>query len=247
MRSPQPRLLAAAVSAALAVGALSACSALSQKSFEDDAKVSQQVTSVRLDSSDGWVKLTATPGLRTASVHRKVNYRGDKPHGTSFRVKDGVLTLSGCGRNCGVDYDVKVPAGLPVSGGTSNGSVTLTGVGAIDVHTSNGEIAVTRPAGPVKLRTSNGNVRVTATAPGSGPIDARTSNGRLTIRTAAPQNVTAHTSNGSLTVTTPPASYRISATTSNGTKKLAYANTPSGMYRLDLSTTNGNLTVGRGA
>ncbi|MEW2625591.1 DUF4097 family beta strand repeat-containing protein [Streptomyces sp. NPDC048106] len=234
------RSLAALALAALTVGGLSACSVLDQKTFEDDAKVSQKVTSIRLDSGNGGMKVEASADVSTISVHRKVNYHGDKPSGTSFRVDDGVLTLAGCGHNCGVDYDVKVPAGLPVTGGTSNGGLTLDGVGAVDVHTSNGGIAVRDASGAVKLRTSNGGVTVKNA---KGGVDAKTSNGGVTIQAATPQDIKARTSSGSLTVTVPPAKYRISADNTNGDKKLAFSDDPAGRYRLDLSTTNGDLTV----
>ncbi|MEU8585820.1 DUF4097 family beta strand repeat-containing protein [Streptomyces sp. NPDC048664] len=231
----------AAALAALTIGALSSCSALDRKSFEDDAKVSERITSIRLDNADGDVTVETSAGVPAASVHRRVDYRGDKPGGTSFRVRNGVLVLSGCGRNCGVDYTVKVPAGLPVTGGTSNGGLALTDVGAVDVHTSNGEIAVAHATGPVKLRTSNGDVDVKDVK--DGGVDARTSNGEVTIRTSTPQDVKALTTNGDLTVAVPPAPYRISADDSHGDKKVAFRNDPSGRYRLDLSTTSGDLTV----
>ncbi|MGW3109651.1 DUF4097 family beta strand repeat-containing protein [Streptomyces sp. NPDC001100] len=241
MRRLQTRLLAAAALAALTVGGLSACSVLDQKTFEDDAKVPQKITSIRLDSRNGGVQVDSSADISTTSVHRKVNYRGDKPSGTSFSVENGVLTLSGCGKNCGVDYVVKVPAGLAVTGGTSNGSLTLSDVGVVDVHTSNGEIAVNKATGPVKLRTSNGDVHVKDAK--GGDIDTQTSNGEVTIQTATPQNIKARTTSGSLTVTIPSASYQISASDSHGDKKVAFKNDPSGKYRLDLSTTNGDLTV----
>lgn len=242
MRRLHTRVLAAAALAALTTGGLSACSALDQKTFEDDAEVAQKITSIRVDSRDGGVKVEASSDVSTATVHRKVDYRGDKPSGTSFSVENGVLTLSGCGDHCGVDYVVKVPAGIPVTGGTTNGSLTLTDVGRVDVHTSNGEIAVDSATGPVKLRTSNGDVNVKDAK--GGDVDTETSNGEVTIQTATPQNIRARTTSGSLTVTAPPATYRISADDSNGDKKVALKNDPSGKYRLDLSTTNGDLTVG---
>ncbi|MGW2749247.1 DUF4097 family beta strand repeat-containing protein [Streptomyces sp. NPDC001450] len=227
--------------AAVTAGGLSACSALDQKTFEDDAKVPQKITSIRLDNRNGGVKVEASADNSTVSVHRKVNYRGDKPSGTSFSVEDGVLTLSDCGKNCGVNYVVKVPAGLPVTGASSNGSLTLSDVGMVDVHTSNGGIAVNNATGPVKLRTSNGDVKVNDVK--GGDIDTQTSNGEVRIQTATPQNIKALTTSGSLTVTAPPAKYRISANNSHGDKKVAFKNDPSGRYRLDLSTTNGDLTV----
>jgi hypothetical protein len=232
--------------AALTVSGVSACSSAlgREKTFEDDAKVPQKVTSIRLDNRNGEVEVVASADASTISVHRKVDYRGDKPSGTSFHVESGVLTLSDCGTDCGVDYRVKVPAGLPVTGGTSNGGIALTDVGTVDVHSSNGEIAVTDATGPVKLRTSNGDVDVkNARNAKGGGIDTQTSNGNVTIRTATPQNITARTTSGSLTVTAPPATYRISADDAHGDKHVAFKNDPSGRYRLDLSTTNGDLTV----
>jgi len=241
MQRAQARVLSAVALAALTVAGAAACSVLDQKSFEDDAKLSQKITSIRLDSRDGGVEVDASAGRAAVSVHREVNYHGDKPDDTSFHVEDGVLVLAGCGKNCGVDYVVKVPAGLPVTGGTSNGQVVLSGVGKVDVHTSNGEIRVTGAAGPVRLRTSNGGVHVEGAR--GGGVDAQTSNGDVTIRTASPQDVRARTTSGGLSVTVPPAAYRVSADSTNGDRNVSVKDDPSGKYRLDLSTTNGNLTV----
>ncbi|MFF8729383.1 DUF4097 domain-containing protein [Streptomyces sp. NPDC015171] len=227
--------------AALTVSGLSACSALDQKTFQDDAKVARKITSIRLANENGDVKVSASADAATISVHRKVDYRGDRPTGTSFRVENGVLMLSDCGDDCDVSYVVKVPAGLPVTGGTSNGNLSLTDAGTVDVRTSNGEIAVTRAAGPVKLRTSNGDVHVTDVK--DGGIDTHTSNGEVTIQTAVPQNIKARTTSGNLTVKAPPARYRISAEDAHGDQSVAFKNDPSGKYLLDLATTNGDLTV----
>ncbi|MFG2603237.1 DUF4097 family beta strand repeat-containing protein [Streptomyces sp. NPDC048514] len=203
--------------------------------------MSRKVTSIRLDNSNGDVKVGTSADAATISVHRKVNYRGDKPSGPSFRVENGALTLSGCGDDCGVDYAVTLPAGLPVTGGTTNGGLALTGVGTVDVHTTNGQIAVTDATGAVKLRSSNGDIDVKDAK--GGDIDTRTTNGEVTIQTVTPQNIRARTSSGNLTVAAPPAGYRISANDSHGDKKVAFRNDPSGRHRLDLSTTNGDLTV----
>ncbi|WP_225900158.1 DUF4097 family beta strand repeat-containing protein [Streptomyces sp. RLB3-17] len=125
------------------------------------------------------MKVDASADASTISVHRKVNYRGDKPSGTSFRARDGVLVLSGCGKNCGVDYIVKVPAGLPVTGGTSNGDVDVKDVkgGGIDTQTSNGEVTIqTATPQDVTARTTSGNLTVT-TPPAKYQIAANDSHG----------------------------------------------------------------------
>ncbi|WP_190016275.1 DUF4097 family beta strand repeat-containing protein [Streptomyces lucensis] len=239
------RVSTAAALAACTIGGLSACSAVGRKTFEDDAEVPRRIASIRLDNRDGNVKVDSSADVSTISVHRRVHYRGDKPSGTSFHITDGVLTLSGCGEDCGVDYVVKVPAGLPVTGGTSNGDLRLIGTGAVDVRTKNGGIVVADATGPVRLRTSNGDVDVRKAT--GGGIDTQTSNGEVTIRTATPQNVRARTTSGNLTLTAPPARYRVSADDSNGDKNVAFSDEPSGEYRLELATTNGDLTVRRAA
>ncbi|MCS0605206.1 DUF4097 domain-containing protein [Streptomyces sp. LP11] len=240
MPRPQTRPLATMALAALALVGLSACSALDHETFQDDAKAPGKVTAIRIDNDNGGVRLETSAGVSTVSVHRRVHYRGDKPSGTSFSVHEGVLTLADCGKDCDVDYVVKAPAGLPVTGSTSDGDLELTGAGPVDVRTSNGEITVSGAKGPVKLRTTNGNIDVKDV---KGGIDARTSDGELTVRTATAQNIKARTTNGDLTVTAPPAPYRITASTSYGDKNVAFKNDPAGTYRLELATTSGDLTL----
>jgi hypothetical protein len=242
MARVQQRILSGVAVAALAVGGVAACDAVRSKTAKDDTEVTQKVTAIRLDDKNGSVRVEGTAGSTAVSVHREVHYRGDRPGATS-RVEKGVLWLSGCGHNCGADYVVTVPAGLPVTGGTSNGAVTLKGVGAADVHTSNGKVTVAGATGAVKVRTSNGAVSIDGTR---GGVDAQSSNGSVTVRTPTPQDVRAHTSNGSLTVTAAPAAYRVSAKTSNAAKKVDLADDPAGTYRLDLSTSNGALTLRKG-
>ncbi|WP_031516158.1 DUF4097 family beta strand repeat-containing protein [Streptomyces sp. NRRL F-5123] len=243
MARPQLRILTGAVVAALAVGGLAACDVGRSKTAQDDTGVREKVTAIRIDDSNGSVRVEGSAGVSAVSVHREVHYRGDKPGATSH-VDKGVLWLSGCGRHCGADYVVTVPAGLAVAGGTSNGAITLKGVGTADVHTSNGKITVTGATGALKVRTSNGAVSVEGTR---GGVDAQSSNGRITVTTPIPQDVRAHTSNASVTVTAAPAAYRISAKTSNGAKTVDLADDPSAAYRLDLSTSNGALTLRKAA
>ncbi|MFI0940610.1 hypothetical protein [Streptomyces sp. NPDC021020] len=241
-RRPQQRILVGAMVAATAVAGLAACDIGKSKTATDDTTVTQKVTSVRLDDSNGSVRVEGSAGVTTVSVHRVVRYHGDKPGATS-RVDKGVLWLSGCGHNCGADYVVTVPAGLAVAGGTSNGAITLKGVGTADVHTSNGKITVTGATGALKVRTSNGAISVDGTR---GGVDAQSSNGKITVTTPAPQDVRAHTSNASITVTAAPGAYRVSAKTSNADKNVGIADDPAGTYRLDLSTSNGTLTLRKG-
>nr|WP_244994522.1 DUF4097 family beta strand repeat-containing protein [Actinomadura coerulea] len=145
-------------------------------------------------------------GSSKMTLHREVKYRGDKPDGPTHQIENGVLTLRGCGSDCSVSYTVELPAGVPVSGSTSNGSITLSKVGKVDVSTHSGSVRLDGAAGPVKVRTDNGEVTVTmpagryrvSTHTGDGDrrlgipndpsaefrLDVSTSNGDITTRTA---------------------------------------------------------------
>ena len=212
-------LLAMAAAGALA---LTGCGLLPTSTFEDSAILSDPVRSVRLDVGDGRVTLRGRDGGTEVSLIRTVEYRGDRP-GVTYRVEDGVLVLSGCGRNCAVHYEVDLPAGLPVTGGTSNGALTLSRVGALDLHTSNGRIEGTDLSG--------------------GGVDVETSNGAVEISTAVAQDIRVRTSNGEVTVTVPDGPYRVATDTNNGSRDVAVTDDPSATHSLDLSTSNGDITV----
>jgi hypothetical protein len=218
------RLTTAAAALALA-GGLTGCGLFPRSEFEDSATISETVRSVRLDVNEGRVTLRGRDGRADVSLLRTVEYRGDRP-GVTYRVENGVLVLEGCGRNCAVHYEIDLPAGLAVTGGTSNGALTLSRLGAVDVHTSNG--------------------RIEGTELGGGGVDVETSNGAVDITTTVAQDVRVRTSNGEVTVTVPPGPYRVAADTSNGDRNVAVDDDPSAAHTLDISTSNGDITVRTG-
>ncbi len=229
--------------ATVCVGAwgLGACGLLPSKTFKDDATVAKKITAVRIDGDSGGLTVHGGKGGGAVSVHRAVTYHGDRPEGRTYRVEDGVLVLGDCGDECSVDYTVEVPAGIPVSGETSNGSVSLSKVGAVDVATSSGEVELDGVTGAVDVRTSNG--QITGRGLSGKRIDAETSNGSIELSPATAQNIRAKTSNGSVTVKVPKGPYRISAQTSSGDKDINVASDPGARYRLDLITSNGDITA----
>ncbi|MBB4778916.1 DUF4097 family beta strand repeat-containing protein [Actinomadura livida] len=226
--------------AAAGVTALSACGMAFASTFEDDAALEGGITAVELDDI-GAGRVTLRGGASKATVHREVKYRGDRPEGRTHRIEDGVLKLRGCGSRCSVHYTVDLPAGLPVSGDTSSGSIRLSRVGKVDVSTSSGSIHLDDVSGTVKAKTSNGEIEGRGLK--GGETDVETSNGEITLRPAKPQNIRAKTSNGEIKVTVPAASYRVSARTGNGDRKIDVPNAPSARYGLDLTTSNGDITV----
>ncbi|MFE4870229.1 DUF4097 domain-containing protein [Streptomyces sp. NPDC056682] len=241
--APQLRLrsIAAVTLTALAVGGLGACGALNDKVVKDDSKVAQKITSVRIDTASGGVRLRGKQGLGEVAVHREITYRNAKPEGPTYHVENGVLVLESCGSHCSVDYTVDVPAGIPVTGSTDAGALKLSAVGAVRVSTSDGEITVQGASGPVDVHTANGAINATGLK-GTG-VKAQASNGSISITPATRQDVRAQTSNGSISVTAPSGPYRVSAQTQNGNKNIGITDSPSAPHQLDLTTGNGAITL----
>ncbi|MFG2027206.1 DUF4097 domain-containing protein [Streptomyces sp. NPDC048825] len=233
------RSFSAVLAGGLAAVGLSACGP--GETFEDDASLQEQVTSVRLDSGTGSVTLRGQKDLGKVSVHREVTYHGDKPDGATHRVDEGQLVLSGCGDDCKVDYTVEVPAGVPVEGETSRGAASLSQVGSVDLKTDSGDISMEGVAGRVKARTSNGNINGKDLL--GSQIDAETSNGEIDLTPGKAQDIRAKTTNGGLTINVPASSYRISVKTGNGDKHLGIRNDPAGLHRIDLTSGNGDISV----
>ncbi|GAA2385570.1 hypothetical protein GCM10010420_05140 [Streptomyces glaucosporus] len=238
------RLVQSTTAAVLAAALAGSCGLVPGETFGDGATVDAEITSVRLESGPGDVTLRGREDLDRVTLERTVEYRGDRPEGATHRVEDGVLVLGGCGRRCEVRYTVDVPAGITVTGSTSNGRVTLDKVGAVDVSTSNGRVELEDVAGPVEVRTNNG--RITGRGLRGDGIRAETSNGEVDLALAAPQDVRVRTSNGDVVLTVPGARYRVTADSDNGDRNIGVDDDPSGPYTLDLATGNGGITVKRG-
>jgi hypothetical protein len=215
---------------------------LPPQSISETKTLDQAVTSIKLDGRSGGVTVHGQAGLTKATVQRTIKYHDSPPSQDTYRVDGGVLVLSGgCGTNCDVDYDVTVPAGLPVSGQTSTGHIELSNVGAVDVHASTGDVRLTDVTGPVKAETSNGDIGGTKLH--GGKVQATTSNGAIDLTLLEPSDVTARTDNGDVKLAVPTGGYRVVTNTHNGHRKIGIAEDPNGRYVLDLGTDNGEIDV----
>ncbi|MGW7577720.1 DUF4097 family beta strand repeat-containing protein [Streptomyces sp. NPDC054765] len=235
------RFTGAVALAVIGACGISACGLLPGKTFKDDAVVTKKITAIRLEGTSGGLTVHGGKGGGAVSVHRSVTYHGSRPEGATHRVEDGVLVLTDCGEKCSVDYTVEVPAGIPVSGETSSGSVALTRVGPVKVTTSSGDIDLDGVAGTVDARTSDG--RITGHGLSGRSVAAQTSNGAIDLTPARAQNIRATTSNGSITLQLPKGPYRVSADTGNGAKHIAVPQDPAARFQLDLTTSNGDITA----
>jgi hypothetical protein len=235
------RLLAAVAAAGIGVGTLGACGLVPGETYEDSAKLSEKVEAVHLDRSVGAVRLRSKETVTDVSLHRSVEFDGDKPRKRTYGVEDGVLVLRGCGDDCSVSYTVDLAPRVSVDGGTSSGGISLSGVGKVDVSSDSGAVDLDDVDGTVRVRTANGRINGRGLK-GEG-VRAETSNGAIDLSLSTPQDVRAKTSNGAVSVTAPDGRYRVSARTGNGDKSIGLRDEPSGDHTLDLTTTNGSIKV----
>ncbi|MFD3536633.1 DUF4097 domain-containing protein [Streptomyces sp. NPDC058664] len=224
----------------VAVGSLASCGLVQGETYEDDSTLSGRITSVRLDNGSGGVTVNGVKG-GALTLHREVEFRGERPEGATHRIENGVLILGGCGNRCSVDYTVDVPAGIPVSGEVSSGAIRLAQVGSVDVRTSSGRVEMSGVTGTVRVRTSNG--RIHGTGIKGDRIVAETSNGGIDLAPDTPAHVRAETSNGDVTLTVPRAGYKMTVDSDNGDRSIDVPSDPAGEYELDVRTSNGDITV----
>ncbi|AXB46407.1 DUF4097 family beta strand repeat-containing protein [Amycolatopsis albispora] len=200
---------------------LSGCDALTpQESFSDGTPVPEQISKVRFDVPAGEVKIRVEPGA-PVSLRRDVHYRGTRP-GHSHRVEGDTLVLDRCGDECSVNYDVVIPAALPVTGKAAAGNVTVTGAGATDVEASAGNVVLQQLAGAAKVHASAGNVEV----------------GLVT-----PADTTVKASAGKVTVTVPQGTYRVRTDANAGNSNVSVPNTPGAPHAVEVDASAGDVTV----
>lgn len=227
------------VAAALALGG---CGLLAPvESFSDEATIDDDIRSIELDDPRGEISIVGDADASEVEISRTIRYRGERPDDETFDVDDGVLTLGGCGRNCSVEYTLEVPAGLDISGSSSNGAIELTSVNEVDVRTSNGRIELEDVAGRVEVETSNG--RISGTGLHGDGVRAESSNGAIELSFDTAQDVEATTSNGAIELTVPDEPFRVSADTVNGRTEIEVDTDDDAAHSLELRTSNGAITV----
>lgn len=96
-------------------------------------------------------------------------------------------------RSAGARFQIRAPRGVAIDLSTSNGDVAaLDPYGEVKLRTSNGKVQV-RGAKDVHARSSNGAIRV---EDASGAVDVETSNGAIHLAKVGPGPTRAVTSNG---------------------------------------------------
>ncbi|WP_410628091.1 DUF4097 family beta strand repeat-containing protein [Amycolatopsis sp. cmx-8-4] len=224
--------------------------------FQNDNTLSQTIRSVKLEGDSGGVKIRTGTGPST--VHQEINYhwRGN-PGDTFYRVDGDQLVLGDCGNNCSVDFEVVVPAGVPVTGKVDSGGLDIAGVASVDVEADSGSARVEDVSGAVKLHLSSGSIDLhdvgavtvqsdsgSVTGDGvRGPVDVGADSGRVEFTLAQANDVKVHADSGSIELTVPGGPYRVQGDSDSGHREIDVPTDGSAAHTLDLNTDSGSVTV----
>ncbi|WP_410563170.1 DUF4097 family beta strand repeat-containing protein [Amycolatopsis sp. cmx-4-61] len=224
--------------------------------FRNTDTLSQTIRSVKLEADSGSVKIRAGSGPST--VRQEVGYHWrSKPTGPFYRVEGDQLVLGSCGMNCTVDFEVVVPAGVPVTGDIDSGGLDVAGASSVDVHVDSGHARVEDVTGAVKLRMDSGSIDLADVGPvqvqsesggitGSevhGPVDVTSSSGSVEFTLVQANDVKVHAESGSIALTVPSGPYRIEGGSDSGRRDIAVQTDGSAQHLLDLTTESGSVTV----
>ncbi|MEV6876322.1 DUF4097 family beta strand repeat-containing protein [Amycolatopsis sp. NPDC051128] len=224
--------------------------------FENNHTVSETVRGVKLDGDSGSVKIRTGSGQPTVRETIHYNWRS-KPGGDFFRVEGDQLVLAGCGRNCTVDFEVVVPAGVPVTGKLDSGELNVAGVSSVDVQSHSGQARVEDVSGTVKLRLESGAIDVrnvgevqlhadSGHVQGNdvrGPVDVTSSSGSVELTLTQETDVKVKSDSGSVEVNAPGGPYRVQGDSDSGHRDIDVPTDGSGRHVLDLSTDSGSVRV----
>ncbi|WP_410608691.1 DUF4097 family beta strand repeat-containing protein [Amycolatopsis sp. lyj-109] len=224
--------------------------------FGNTDTLSQTIRSVKLEGDSGSVKIRTGSGPST--VHQEVSYHWrNKPEGPFYRVDGDQLVLGSCETNCTVDFEVVVPAGVPVTGSVDSGGLDIAGVSSVDVHADSGHASVEDVPGAVKLTLDSGSIDLRDVGEvqlrsdsGSitgrdvrGPVDVTSSSGSVDFTLAQANNVTVHADSGSIELAVPGGPYRVEGNSDSGHRDFGVPTDSSAQHVLDLTTESGSVTV----
>ncbi|WP_037574046.1 DUF4097 family beta strand repeat-containing protein [Phaeacidiphilus oryzae] len=238
---------AAAVLASVAL-ALSGCSSStpsisvdvggSAAHASDDTTVHGQLNKITVRGGAGSVEITAGPsGTSATTVHRDIEYHGDKPAAVPGSTSGGSLTL-GSGCDCSIDYRITTPPGPAVTVDSAAGPVSVTGADTVQVRGGAGTVRVNRAAGAVTVNVGSGDVDLDGIG---GPLIVTALSGTITGRDVSSATADLASGAGSQQVVFSSAPHRISATAAAGGIRLTL---PRHAYRVDAHTVTGSVTSG---
>jgi len=210
------------------------------------------VRSIVVEDGNSDVRLVGAPAGTRLQVVARVREGLRSPERRVERLAGGELRLSSScpaflGGNCGVDYEVRVPAGTEVRARTTAGDLWASGLrGArpVVLQTAAGDIEARDVRAPrLRLQSSAGDV--TAGEVRAPEVDVVTSAGDVTVELLTiPERLSARTSAGDVELGVPDAVYRVEADSNAGDVVAdAVRRDPSATRLIEADTSAGDVLI----
>lgn len=163
-------------------------------------------------------------------------------HATPERIAIETERITGVmiGASVEVRYHVRAPKSATVRATTTNGAVSVTGIGGpVAARTTNGSVTIREASGGIEARTTNGAVSVDVAAVGREPIDLKTTNGAVTIAVPrdAKAELVASCTNGGIVVS------GLTLDEEEQSRRQLRARLNGGGAKIELTTVNGGIRI----
>ena len=148
------------------------------------------------------------------------------------------------GTLCRVDYELRVPIGIDVSGHTDGGSMHFVRLGAVDVSSGGGSIDLERTTGTIDVRTGGGEIDGRGIL--STRFHGRSGGGSIDVRFAvAPRQVDVSTGGGSVDVVVPDDAppFDVDARTGGGSTRIEIPTDPASGRFIRARSGGGSIEV----
>lgn len=251
-RTPHRGLvLAAAAFVTLAVlgGAAGLVSEVFQTTDVRDSTLTTSTSTLTVRNDAGNVQLVPSPD-DAVHVTAEISRGLEQPKLTEDAGSDGVLLTAECdterfGATCAVDYTVQVPRSFTVRIEVGSGQVQALGLtGGITVDVQQGSVDLRELSGPVDVRAQSGDVEAVGLSSPTVTVESQWGGIRLDLRTP-PGAVRTRTDRGSVDIRLPASTtYRVDATSDDGSARIAVTHDPSSPYAVTAGTGTGDVRIG---
>ncbi|MCX4748452.1 DUF4097 domain-containing protein [Kitasatospora sp. NBC_01287] len=185
--------------------------------------IDQPVRTLVIQGRTGNIRVVGAGSAVRVSEHQ--DYQHQQPVST-HTVADGTLTLTySCPDDCGIDYQVDVPAGTAVRISAGTGDVHLSGLSA-----------------EVRAATGTGQVEALGLTSGTATLTSDTGDVSATF-TTAPGSLTATTATGNVKVVLPNGGYAVTAEADTGSVKVTVPQDAASGHAIDARSSTGDVTV----
>jgi DUF4097 and DUF4098 domain-containing protein YvlB len=200
--------------------------------------------------TDGNVTVEVGTGSQVGVSYTE-HYQLKKPTVTSSTLNGGVQLTAACpggifGNNCAINYTLTVPATATLNLHSGNGDIAVTGsTAALSLDSGDGGIEFSNVTGDVVAHTGNGGISGSQVS--SKNVQAFTGDGGIHITwSVAPTTAVATTGNGGIHLVVPQGSgpYRTSTHAGNGSAQVNVASDSSATSSITAETGDGSITIG---